>query len=38
MDIDITKISKLLDHSNINKTVKHYLRFKTGNLVQELSR
>lgn len=33
--IDVTKVSKLLGHSNITITVNHYLRFKTNDLADE---
>lgn len=35
--VDVTKVSKILGHSNITTTVNHYLRFKAGDLVDEFS-
>ena len=35
--VDVTKVSKLLGHSNITTTVNHYLRFKADDLVDEFS-
>lgn len=33
--IDVTKVSKLLVHTNIQTTVNHYLRFKAEDLVNK---
>lgn len=33
--VDVTKVSKLLGHTNIQTTVNHYLRFKAEDLVDE---
>lgn len=35
--IDVTKVSKLLGHTNITTTVKRYVRFKAGDLVEEFN-
>ena len=36
--IDVTKVSKLLGHTNITTTVKRYVRFKADDLVQDFRR
>lgn len=36
--IDVTKVSKLLGHTNITTTVKRYVRFKPDDLVQDFRR
>lgn len=33
--IDVTKVSKLLGHTNITTTVKRYIRFKPEDLIAE---
>lgn len=36
-DIDVTKVSKLLGHSNITTTVKRYVRFKASDMVDDFN-
>ncbi|XXN13126.1 tyrosine-type recombinase/integrase [Eggerthellaceae bacterium DNF00809] len=36
--LDVTKVSKLLGHTNITTTVKRYVRFKPDDLVQDFRR
>lgn len=35
--IDVTKVSKLLGHSNITTTVKRYVRFKASDMVDDFN-
>lgn len=35
--IDVTKVSKLLGHSNITTTVKRYVRFKASDMVEDFN-
>ena len=35
--VDVTKVSKLLGHSNITTTVKRYVRFKASDMVDDFN-
>lgn len=36
--IEVTKVSKLLGHTNITTTVKRYIRFQAADLVDEFNK